>query len=190
MLGLVPFLLVEDNSDDLLLLRRAFRKAKILNPVQIAARGEEAIAYLSGTAKYSNRVEFPLPGLVLLDIKMPRIDGFEVLRWVRTRPGLSSLRVIILTSSNDMRDVNTAYQLGANSFLVKPVDFERFVEISEALAGYWLWLDKAPEVFRLPTARGESKLLGAQESPATASLPETIRSTLPAQEIERGITGL
>ncbi len=185
MLGLAPFLVVEDNSDDVLLLRRAFRKAKVLNPIHTAASGEEAIAYLSGTAKYSNRVEFPLPSLVLLDIKMPRVGGLEVLRWIRTQPGLSSLRVIMLTSSDEIRDVNAAYQLGANSFLIKPVDFERFVEISQALTGYWLWMDKAPEVSRLPTARGESKLLGAQGSPATASLPEAIRGTLPAQEIER-----
>ncbi len=190
MLGLALFLVVEDNKDDVLLLRRAFQKAKVLNPVHIATGGEEAIAYLSGTGKYANRVEFPLPSLVLLDIKMPRIDGFEVLRWIRTQSGLSSLRVVMLTSSNEMRDVNTAYQLGANSFLIKPVDFERLVEISQALAGYWLWMDKAPEVSRLPTPLGESKLLQAQGSPATSSLPETVRGTLPAEEIERDKTGL
>ncbi len=177
MLDLALLLVVEDNKDDVLLLRRAFQQAKVLNPVHIATGGEEAIAYLGGMGKYANRVEFPLPSLVLLDIKMPRIDGFEVLRWIRTQPGLSSLRVIMLTSSNQMRDVNTAYQLGANSFLIKPVDFERFVEISQALAGYWLWMDKAPEVSELPSALGESKLLGVQGSPATVSLPGIVRGS-------------
>ncbi len=115
MSGLALFLVVEDNKDDVLLLRRAFLKAKVLNPVHIAIDGEEAIAYLSGTGKYANRVEFPLPSLVLLDIKMPRVGGLEVLRWIRTQPGFSSLRVIMLTSSDEIRDVNAAYQLGANS---------------------------------------------------------------------------
>jgi CheY-like chemotaxis protein len=145
------FLLVEDGEDDLLLIKRAFMKAKMLNPVQVVKTGEEAIAYLQGRGKYSNRAEFPLPSLVLLDIKMPGLDGFQVLEWIRAQPALKPLRVVMLTSSDDMRDVNRAYQLGANSFLIKPVDFERFVEISQALAGYWLWMDKAPDVLRPPT---------------------------------------
>lgn len=142
------FLLVEDGEDDVLLIKRAFIKANVLNPLQIVTSGEEAIAYLEGTGKYRNRTEFPLPALVLLDIKMPGLDGFQVLDWIRAQPDLRALRVVMLTSSDDMRDVNRAYQLGANSFLIKPIDFERFVEISQALAGYWLWMDKAPEVVR------------------------------------------
>ncbi len=149
------FLLVDDNKDDVLLIRRAFEKAKVLNPLHVVNSGEEAIEYLSGNAKYANRAEYPLPTLVLLDIKMPRVDGFDVLRWIRLQPELSTLRVVILTSSDEMRDVNTAYKLGANSFLIKPVDFERFVEISQALAGYWLWMDKAPDVQR-PPVNGDS----------------------------------
>jgi CheY-like chemotaxis protein len=142
------FLLVEDTEDDVALIRRAFSKANVLNPLQVIRSGEEAIAYLSGVGPFMNRVEYPLPALVLLDLKMPGLDGFEVLRWIRLQPGLKGLRVVVLTSSNNMRDVNLAYQLGANSFLVKPVDFEKFVEISQALRGYWLWLDKAPDVIR------------------------------------------
>jgi CheY-like chemotaxis protein len=114
----------------------------------VAQTGEEAVAYLSGEGRYRNRTEFPLPALVLLDLKMPGMDGFDVLKWVREQPGLSLLRVVVLTSSDSMRDVNLAYQLGANSFLVKPVDFDRFVEISQALSGYWLWLDRAPDIAR------------------------------------------
>ena len=138
-------LLVDDSDDDIALIRRAFVRAKVLNPLQVARSGREAIAYLSGWDKYANRAEFPLPSLVLLDIKMPGMDGFEVLHWIRRVSPLPTLRVVMLTSSDLMRDVNTAYKLGANSFLIKPIDFDRFVEISEALSGYWLWLDRAPD---------------------------------------------
>ncbi len=153
------FLLIEDTENDALLVRRAFLKANVLNPLQIVRRGEEAIEYLSGNGKYANRAEYPLPALVLLDLKMPGMDGFEVLTWIRAQPGLNALRVVVLTSSDDIREVNKAYQLGANSFLVKPVDFERFVEISQALAGYWLWMDKAPEAFRPPVVQTDDRAM-------------------------------
>src|SRR6516225_8524692 len=100
------FLLVEDDSGDALLIRRAFVQAKVLNPVQVVSSGEEAIAYLSGTGRYANRAEFPLPELVLLDLKMPGIDGFEVLRWIRAQPGIRGMRVVVLSGSDEMRDVN------------------------------------------------------------------------------------
>ncbi len=137
-------LLVEDQENDIILLRRALTKSRILNPIQAVRTGEQAIAYLSGAPPFENRSEFPLPSLVLLDINMPGMDGFEVLRWIRQDSPVPSLRVVILTSSNEMRDVNRAYQLGANSFLIKPIDFERFAEICQAISGYWLWLDHAP----------------------------------------------
>lgn len=145
------FLLVEDREDDVLLIKRAFAKANVLNPLHVVSSGEEAIAYLQGVGKYRKRGEFPLPALVLLDIKMPGLDGFQVLEWIRADPDLRALRVVILTSSDDMHDVSRAYKLGANSFLIKPIDFERFVEISQALAGYWIWMDQAPEVARPAT---------------------------------------
>lgn len=140
------FLVVDDNRDDAFLLQRAFQKAKVLNPVHVVNSGEEAIEYLRGAGKYANRAEFPLPSLVLLDLNMPGMDGFEVLRWIRQQSHLRALRVVILSSSDDMRDVNKAYQLGANSFLIKPADFERFVELSMALNGYWMWLDHEPRL--------------------------------------------
>jgi CheY-like chemotaxis protein len=141
-------LLVEDREDDILLIQRAFEKAYINNPVQIVRDGEEAIAYLRGVGKYANRAEYPLPDLMLLDLKLPGIDGLEVLRWVREQPGLSCLRVVVLTSSDDMRDVNAAYRLGANSFLVKPMDFDDIVQLSKSLTTYWLRLSKTPECSR------------------------------------------
>jgi CheY-like chemotaxis protein len=144
------FLLVEDSENDAILIRRAFQKGNIINPLQVVTNGDQAIAYLKGEGAFANRAEYPLPELVLLDLKLPGIDGFQVLRWIRQQSELKALRVVVLTSSDRIQDVNLAYQLGANSFLVKPVDFERFVEISQALKGYWLWLSKAPEVSRPP----------------------------------------
>jgi CheY-like chemotaxis protein len=142
------FLLVEDNEDHVALIRRAFIRSKVVNPVQVVPNGEEAIAYLKGTGRFSNRAEFPLPALILLDLKLTGMDGFDVLRWIRAQPTLRAIRVVVLTSSNAIKDVNLAYQLGANSFLVKPVDFDDFVRVTQALQGYWLWSDKAPEVSR------------------------------------------
>ena len=141
-------LLAEDREDDILLIRKAFQQAFINNPLQVVRDGEEAIAYLSGEGKYSNRSEYPLPELMLLDLKMPRMNGFEVLEWIRRQPSLSSLRVVVLTASDLMRDVNTAYKLGANSFLVKPVDFEDVVHMGKFLTTYWLRLSKTPETSR------------------------------------------
>lgn len=141
-------LLAEDNDDDVTMMRRAFKKANFLNPLYVVENGEQAIAYLQGAGKYASREEYPLPSLLLLDLKMPRKNGFDVLEWVRQQPGLSSLRVVVLTSSDEIRDVNRAYQMGANSFLVKPLDFSEFVRMTEALKGYWIWLSKAPEVSR------------------------------------------
>src|SRR5882762_10353741 len=106
-------LIAEDSEDDIVLIRRAFEKAKVLNPLHFVRDGAEAMAYLKGEGKYANRAEFPLPELLLLDLKMPRVDGFDVLRWIRQQPGLSTLRVVVLTSSEDIRDVNVAYRLGA-----------------------------------------------------------------------------
>src|SRR6266446_2925519 len=126
-------LIAEDLDDDILLIRRSLEKASVLNPLQIVRNGEQVIAYLNGVGKFANRDEYPLPSLLLLDLKMPRTDGFEVLRWIHEQPGLKALRVIVLTSSEDMRDVNEAYELGANSFLVKPMDFENFIEIGKFL---------------------------------------------------------
>jgi CheY-like chemotaxis protein len=161
------FLLVEDSQNDAILIRRAFQKGNILNPLQVVTTGDQALAYLNGEGAFANRAEYPLPELVLLDLKLPGIDGFEVLRWIRQQPSLKALRVVVLTSSDRIQDVNLAYQLGANSFLVKPVDFERFVEISQALRGYWIWLSKAPETSRpLPGAfdAGTTALLSNSDS--------------------------
>jgi CheY-like chemotaxis protein len=146
-------LLAEDREDDILLVQKAFRAAYIDNPLFVVRDGQEAIDYLKGVRKFANRAEYPLPDLLLLDLKMPGVDGFEVLRWIRSQPGLSALRVVVLTSSDDMKDVNAAYRLGANSFMVKPMDFEDVVQMSKFLTSYWLKQSKAPETYR----SGEAK---------------------------------
>jgi CheY-like chemotaxis protein len=166
------FLLIEDNENDVLLIQRAFIQAKILNPLMILKTAEEGMAYMLGTGRYSNRAEFPLPELILLDLKLPGMDGFDFLRWIRAQPGFGSTRVVILTSSDLMQDVNTAYKTGANSFLVKPVDFERFVEISRALNGYWMWMDRPPETIRPATAQPLKASIPIAPTPLRA-VPET-----------------
>ncbi len=149
-------LLAEDEEDYVLLIKHAFQKAVIPNPLHVVWNGEEAIAYLKGTGKYSDREEFPLPSLLLLDLKMPRVNGFEVLQWLRSQPGLSTLRVLVLTSSDQIRDVNEAYRLGANSFLVKPSDFEDVIQLSRLIQDFWLKASCAPETFRPPRESSDS----------------------------------
>jgi CheY-like chemotaxis protein len=150
-------LLAEDREDDVLLIRRAFNLAGISTALFVVPNGEEVIAYLKGEGKYSNRVEYPLPDLLLLDLKMPKISGFEVLSWIRQQPGLARLRILVLTSSSEIREVNLAYSLGANSFLVKPHDFENFVEVSKTIQKFWLQASSTPEVFRSPPAPPKPK---------------------------------
>ena len=143
-------LIAEDREDDVLLIRRCLTRAHIFNPIQVVRNGDEVIAYLKGEGKFASRDEYPLPSLLLLDLKMPGTDGFQVLRWVRQQPGLKALRVIALTSSEDIRDVNHAYECGANSFLVKPMDFENSVEIGKFIKDYWLAKARAPAISRPP----------------------------------------
>jgi CheY-like chemotaxis protein len=150
-------LLVEDREDDVLLIRRALAKAYLSNPLHVVRDGEEAVAYLSGEGRYFDRAEYPLPALILLDLKMPGMDGFEVLKWLRQQPGFGLLRVIVLTSSDSIHDVTRAYQLGANSFMVKPMDFENVVEMTKFLSRYWLEMSKGPPAQRPPTTKRPSQ---------------------------------
>lgn len=143
-------LLAEDREDDVLLIKRAFQLAGMPNVLMVVSDGGEVLSYLQGEGKFSNRAEYPLPDLLLLDLKMPKLDGFEVIEWVRRQPGFSALRILVLTSSNEIREVNRAYRLGANSFLVKPHDFENFIELSKTIQSFWLKASKAPEIFRTP----------------------------------------
>jgi DNA-binding response OmpR family regulator len=131
-------LLADDNENDVLMFRRAARRANFNQPLQVVSNGEETIAYLKGEDKYQDRAKYPLPALVLLDLKMPRKDGFAVLEWMREQSGFETMQVVVLSSSDEIRDINRAYELGANSFLVKPVSFDEFVGMLEALRSYCL----------------------------------------------------
>src|SRR5687768_12980264 len=141
-------LIAEDNPADVLMLQRAFRQAAIDTPLHFVSDGEEAIAYLKGEGKFASRHEHPLPDLFLLDLKMPRKNGFEVLQWLHEQPTLASLRTVVLTTSDDVWDINRAYAMGANSFLVKPLDFTDFKSTIQAVFNYWLTLDHGPSLAR------------------------------------------
>src|SRR5687767_1292663 len=131
-------LLADDNENDVLMFRRAARRANFNQPLHVVSNGEDTIAYLKGEGEYEDRAKYPLPALVLLDLKMPRKNGFEVLEWMRQQSDFETMQVVVLSSSDEIHDINRAYELGANSFLVKPVSFDEFVGMLEALRSYCL----------------------------------------------------
>jgi len=126
-------LLVDDDEQDAALVKRAFERAGLQCPFVKVASGLEAMAYLSGQPPYQDEIRFPHVGLVLLDIRMPGIDGFEVLRWIRHNPILLGLPIVVLTSSDEIHDANKAYLLGATSFFVKPFDFANYAAFSRTI---------------------------------------------------------
>lgn len=135
---------VEDEANDVFLLQRAFLQAGVANPVQVATDGQMAIDYLSGRGRFADRAKHPLPGLILLDLKLPRRSGRDVLEWIRAEPRLYKTVVIIFTSAQYVGDVSLAYELGANSFIIKPFDFSAYVEIARLLKGWWLRYNQFP----------------------------------------------
>ena len=146
-------LLADDSEDDVLMFCRAFKDVGYQSALQVVRHGDEVVAYLSGAGKFSNRAEYPLPTLLLLDLKMPRRNGFEVLEWVRSQPGLRRMLVIVLTTSERIEDINRAYQLGANSFLSKPLDFGEFRLMLNSLHQYWTTFNRAPSTELLREGR-------------------------------------
>jgi CheY-like chemotaxis protein len=139
-------LLVEDNPDDEALTLRALKKSNILNEVAVAHDGVEALDYLFGEGSHSGRDTSVMPQVVLLDLKLPKVDGLEVLRRVRADERTKLLPVVILTSSNEERDMLQGYSLGANSYIRKPVDFVQFGQSVQQLGLYWLVLNESPPV--------------------------------------------
>jgi len=137
-------LLVEDNPDDVALTLRALKKNNIANEVVVAGDGAEALEYLMATGKYAGRATSDPPEIVLLDLKLPKAGGLEVLRAMRADPRTRLLPVVVLTSSAEETDVISSYQLGANSYIRKPVDFDQFVDAIRQLGLYWLVLNRAP----------------------------------------------
>ena len=137
-------LLVEDNRDDEALTLRAFQRNKIRNPIVCVRDGQEALDWLFGEGTYAGRNPNHLPSVVLLDLKLPKVDGLEVLRRVREHPATRLAPIVILTSSREDRDRLEGYSLGANSYIQKPVDFEQFVTAIHQLGLYWLVLNEPP----------------------------------------------
>ena len=137
-------LLVEDNRLDIELTLDAFKEARLGNSVHVAKNGAEALDYLFGQKQYGDREQYPLPDVILLDLKMPGIDGFEVLRRVKAEPEVKRIPVIILTSSREEGDLALSYDCGANSYLVKPVSFEGFLKVVQQVQDYWLILNMGP----------------------------------------------
>jgi CheY-like chemotaxis protein len=139
-------LIVDDNPLDTKLIIRAMSKARILNPVQSVNDGAKAIEYLGGVSPYDDREKHPLPVLILLDLKLPKKDGFDVLQWMRGQERLNRIPVVVLTSSAETPDINRAYDLGANSYLVKPVESNALVDMLKKVEIYWLLTNVGPRL--------------------------------------------
>ena len=137
-------LLAEDDDDDALLIRRALRKADIDVPVHVVRDGVAAADYLSGVGPYADRERYPFPGLLLLDIKMPHRSGLEVLGWLRAQPAIGHLPVVVLTASREARDVERAFELGADSYVVKPGSAEEYLAVARAIGLHWLGTNEPP----------------------------------------------
>jgi CheY-like chemotaxis protein len=137
-------LVADDDENDIKLLARAFHKAGIVTPLRVVHDGEEVIQYLHGDKPFGDRDSFPMPSLLLLDLKMPRRDGFQVLEWVRRQAGLKRMLIVIMSSSDEPRDIERAYDLGANSFLRKPSDFTSLTKLTQKLHEYWLETNLCP----------------------------------------------
>ena len=141
-------LLVEDNPSDIDLTRRAFKKSHIANELVVVEDGQEALDYLFGTGRYAGNDEAQLPALILLDIKLPKVDGLEVLREIRSHSQTRRLPVVMLTSSSEEQDIGASYDLGVNSYIRKPVDFTQFAQAVQQLNLYWFVLNEMPPKVR------------------------------------------
>ncbi|MGH7267548.1 MAG: response regulator [Candidatus Rokuibacteriota bacterium] len=142
----VEILLVEDNPHDVELTLHAFNRHKLSNRIHVVRDGAEALDYLFHTGAYSGRGAPSRPKVVLLDLKLPKVDGIEVLRRIKADAALKTLPVVVLTSSREERDVVESYQMGVNSYIVKPVDFDRFTEAVRQVGFYWLLLNQPPSI--------------------------------------------
>ena len=140
----IEILLVEDNPDDVELTLRAFKKNNIANRIFVVNDGEQALNFLYGRGEYSNRYKSQLPKVVLLDLKLPKKDGLEVLKCMKNDERLRLIPVVVLTSSREEQDIAKSYHLGVNSYIVKPVDFDKFVKTVQQLGLYWLLINEIP----------------------------------------------
>ncbi|MDB6116492.1 MAG: two-component system response regulator [Verrucomicrobiaceae bacterium] len=142
----VEILLVEDNPEDLELTIRALRKAQLANHIQVTRDGAEALEFMFGEGRYAGRDINDLPKLILLDLKLPMVDGLEVLQRIKADPRTAAIPTVVLTSSKEQNDVVASYRLGVNSYIVKPVEFEGFAKAVQDLGLYWLLLNQPPKI--------------------------------------------
>lgn len=145
-LELPPIMLIEDDPNDAELIRRAFEKAGVENPIQSVSHGDNALAWLEGIGEYENRAKFPLPSFILLDLKLPGMSGLQLLKWIRTRKELRLIPVVVLTNSAEAADVKSAYEAGANSYLLKPADRHEIHRVIEVIQKYWLEHNVSPSL--------------------------------------------
>ena len=141
-------LLIEDNPSDIDLTKRALEKGRIANALMVVSDGQEALDYLFGTGEYAGRDSSDFPALTLLDLKMPKVSGLDVLRRIRSDSRTRRMPVVILTSSREEQDIAAGYDLGVNSYILKPIDFEHFVQSVAQLGLYWLVLNQEPPRFK------------------------------------------
>jgi DNA-binding response OmpR family regulator len=141
-----PILLVEDEENDVFFMQEAMKRAGVLNPIRVASDGQQAIDYFKGAGKFGNREEFPLPYLVLLDLKLPYVMGLDVLKWIRQQSEVPAM-VVILSSSNEEADIATAYRWGANGYLVKPPDVAKLLDLVKSIKDFWLTQNTPPPRF-------------------------------------------
>ena len=181
-------LLAEDTADDALLIKSAFQQAGFDLLFMHVWDGEQALFYLEGSGPYGDRLRFPIPDLLLLDLKMPRLDGFEVLDWIRKNPDWRALPVIVLTDSYFGADIQRAYALGANSFLTKPDEYQELLAAASHIGNYWLRRNVLPDLG--PFIPAPAELPAAAAAPPaildtrTPTLPGTLRSEQTAQDPE------
>jgi two-component system response regulator len=166
---------VEDDPNDVFLFQRAMTKVGVTNPIQVATDGQQAIDYLSGAGKFADRETFPLPCLVLLDLKLPYVMGLDVLKWIRAQPGAARV-VVLLSASGQEADIAAAYRLGANAYLVKPSEASKLQEIARAIRDFWLMHNTPPPEVPI-------------ESAAPVVKPEMPRSA-PIAAGAKGLTGI
>src|ERR1051325_2505074 len=135
---------VEDDANDVFFLQKAMKKVGVVNPIQVASDGQQAIDYLRGDGKFADRLQFPLPCLVLLDLKLPHVMGLDVLKWIRQQPG-PAIVVVMLTASGEDADIAAAYRIGPNGFLVKPSEASKLEEMVKAIRDFWLTHNTLPQ---------------------------------------------
>jgi CheY-like chemotaxis protein len=143
-----PFslLVVDDDENDLLFMRRAISRAEISNPVQVVRDGQQAIDYLAGTGSFADRIQFPLPGLIITDYQLPLKSGFDLLKWLRSRPGLKRIPVILLSSTANPAEMSAVFDAGGNAFVVKPTGMLELVDLFKAIKEFWINFNQVPPI--------------------------------------------